>query len=161
MEDPAVVLARVRAELGLSRQLGEERTMRPPPCNGGSEGYPEFSRLADQDRYQNNVPTTASGRSVRRWNRDGIVQKRKTGNKERSQIVGTDMVNMVTFILAFPTSTCQEIAVYIYNSGENELYSVPTVSKRLKDLDITKKKASTEAYQAEREDVQFRLTCFF
>ena len=161
-KDPADIVARARAELGLSHQLGQERRIRPPPWNGGSEGYPEFSRLSDQDRYQNNMPTVASGRSVRRWNREGVTRKRKTGNKERSQVVGTDMVNMVTFIIAYPTSTCQEIAVNIYNSGRGgELYSVPTVSKQLKELEITKKKASTEAHQAQSEDVQFRLECFF
>ena len=31
----------------------------------------------------------------------------------------------------------------------------------MKDLEITKKKASTEAYQAQREDVHFRVECFF
>ena len=35
------------------------------------------------------------------------------------------------------------------------------ISKRLAELEITKKRASTEAYQAQREDVRFRVWSFF
>ena len=65
----------------------------------GSEGYPEFSRLSDQDRYQNNLPTVASGRSVRRWNREGVTRKWKTGNKERSSW-------MYSFLYVFHFQAC-------------------------------------------------------
>ena len=52
------------------------------------------------------------------------------------------------------------MATFIYNEG-GELYSNQLISKRLSELQITKKRASTEAYQAQREDVQFRVHCFF
>ena len=42
-----------------------------------------------------------------------------------------------------------------------ELYSVDAISRRLKDLGISKKRASTEAYQALCNDVQFRVYCFW
>ena len=75
-----------------------------------------FSRISDQDRRANGLPTIACRRSLRRWNRQ-LLPKRQTGNKPRSQIVGVDMVNLVTFIIAYPDSMLQEMAVHIYNSG--------------------------------------------
>ncbi len=41
------------------------------------------------------------------------------------------------------------------------LYSDQRISKRLKDLAVTKKKASIEAYQALNEDVQLRVYTFW
>ena len=67
---------------------------------------------------------------------------------------------MVCFIIAHPTATCEEIAVYIYNEG-GDLYNNSTISKRLKELQITKKKASTEAYQALRPENQYRVYSFW
>jgi hypothetical protein len=41
------------------------------------------------------------------------------------------------------------------------LYRQKVVSQWLKELDITKKKASFEAYQAQRQHVQLRVELFF
>ena len=41
------------------------------------------------------------------------------------------------------------------------MYSNQTISKRLKELDITQKIASVEAYQAQREHVQQRVYAFW
>ena len=70
------------------------------------------------------------------------------------------MIALITFILAWPDATLDEMATFIYNKGGG-LYSNQLISKRLSELQITKKRASTEAYQAQREDVQFRVHCFF
>ena len=50
------------------------------------------------------------------------------------------------------------MTIFLYNEG-GPLYSVDAIS-RLAELEIMKKRASTEAYQAQREDVQFRVWSF-
>ena len=37
-----------------------------------------------------------------------------TGNKNHSQIVGVDMLNLVLFLLAWPNATLDEMVVHIY-----------------------------------------------
>jgi hypothetical protein len=78
----------------------------------------------------------------------------------REQVVGVDMINLVTFLRAWPEATLDEMAVFLYNEG-GPLYSKKRLSERLTELEITKKRASTEAYQAQREDVQVRVWSFF
>lgn len=158
--DPADLVARARAELGFSRQLQQERRVAPHPSGGGSSGYPVWNRLDELEREENGEPCVSSARSRRRWRNEHLLPYRQTGNKAREQVTGVDMINMINFIIAHPDGTIDEIAAFIYNQG-GELYSRSAISKRLKDLEITKKKASTEAYQAQREDVQFRVWAFF
>jgi hypothetical protein len=62
-------------------------------------------------------------------------------------IVGVNLLNLITFITAWPDATRVEMAVFIYNEG-GDLYSVQAISKRLKELKITIKKASIEGFQA-------------
>ena len=83
---------------------------------------------------------------------------RCTGNRARTQIVGTDLINLVVLLFAHPDDTIDEMAAHIYNEG-GELYSSQQISKRLKELDITTKIASVEAYQAQAEAVQHRVFC--
>jgi hypothetical protein len=80
----------------------------------------------------------------------------QTGNKAREQVVGVNMINLVTFLRAWPEATLDKMAVFLYNEG-GPLYSKKRLSERLAELEITKKRASTEAYQAQRADVQFRV----
>ena len=63
------------------------------------------------------------------------------------------MINLIVLLIAHPDAICNEIAAHLYNKG-GEMYSNQTISKRLKELDITKKIASVEVYQAQREHVQ-------
>jgi hypothetical protein len=48
------------------------------------------------------------------------------------------------------------MAVFLYSKG-GPLYSIVAISMQLAKLKIINKRASTEAYQAQREDVQFRV----
>ena len=80
--------------------------------------------------------------------------------RDRKQLVGIDMMNMVTFLIAYPDASLDEIAVFIYNEG-GELYDNSTISRRLKELQITKKKASTEAYQAFTPENRLKAHVFF
>jgi hypothetical protein len=52
------------------------------------------------------------------------------------------------------------MAVFIYNE-EDDLYSVHAISKRLKELEVTKKKASIEGFQVQQPDVQFKVWGFW
>ena len=70
------------------------------------------------------------------------------------------MVNLALFLIAHPDGTLDEMAAHIYNEG-GDLYSQPVILKRLGELNVTKKKASTDAFQAQRADVQFRVHVFF
>ena len=66
----------------------------------------------------------------------------------------------MVLLIAHPDATCDKIAAHLYNEG-GEMYSNQTISKRLKELDITKKIASVEAYQAQTERVQRRVYAFW
>jgi hypothetical protein len=75
-------------------------------------------------------------------------------------IVGVDLLDLITFITAWPDATLIEMAVFIYNDGA-DLYSVQAISKRHKELKITKKKASFEGFQAQQPDVHFKVWGFW
>jgi hypothetical protein len=55
----------------------------------------------------------------------------------------------------------EEIATFLYNEGADELFSLSTLYKRMKELGYSKKFASVEAYQASRPDVLWKEHCFF
>jgi hypothetical protein len=52
------------------------------------------------------------------------------------------------------------MAAFIFNEG-GKLYSHEAISKQLKELNITKKKASSEAYQTQHPDMQFCVWGFW
>jgi hypothetical protein len=79
---------------------------------------------------------------------------RQTGSRPRTVIIGVDLLNLVTFIMAWPDATLVKMAVFIYNKG-GDLYSIQRISLRLKKLEIMKKKALIEGYQMQEPDVQF------
>ena len=158
--DPVDIQAEARSHLGQSRILQEERgRINPHPGGGGSREYDVWFRLEELERLARGEPTTACRKSHRRWEQR-LIPYRMTGNKNRSQIVGVDMLNLVLFLLAWPNATLDEMVVHIYNEG-GDLYSRPVLSHRLGELKITKKKSAKDAYQSQRADVQFRLKCFF
>ena len=98
-------------------------------------------------------------RSIYRWG-DRLEPFCQTGNTERTTIVGADLPSLVTYITAWSDATLDEMAVFIYNKVE-DLYSRQRISQRLAELDITKKRASTEGYQTQQPDVQFRVWGFW
>ena len=83
----------------------------------------------------------------------------QTGNRPRTTVVGVDLLNLVTYITAWPDATLDEMAAFIYNEG-GDLYSRQAISNRLKDLDVTRKKALTKGYQTQRPDVEFHVWSF-
>ena len=157
--DPADLEAHARAHLGLSRQLQVDRRVGSHPSKGGAPGYPPWYRVESLDRDDRNEEVVPCPKSLRRW-RERLIPFRMTGNRQRSQIVGVDLLNLTIFILAWPEATIDEMATYVYNEG-GELFSRAAISKRLGELQITKKTAAKDAYQSQSEEVQFRLNCFF
>ena len=81
-------------------------------------------------------------------------------NGPRTTVVAVDLLNLVTYITAWPDATLDEMAAFIYNKG-GDLYSRQAISNCLQDLDVTRKKASTEGYQTQRPDVEFRVCGFW
>ena len=67
------------------------------------------------------------------------MRGRQSGNGPRTTPVGVDLLNLVTYITAWPDPTHNEMADFIYNEG-GDLYSRQAISKRLQNLDITRKK---------------------
>ncbi len=70
------------------------------------------------------------------------------------------MIHLVTFLVAHPDSTQDEMAAFVYNKG-GALYSKQRISKHLDNLEITKKKASIEAFQASSAEVQFGVFTYW
>jgi hypothetical protein len=157
--DPADLEAQARAELGFSRLLEQPRGTSPHPALGGSGGYAQWFREEQLQKFYAGEAIDVSKSSIYRW-AIRPAPYRQTGNTEQSEIKGTDLLNLVTFITAWPDATLDEMAVFMYNEG-GRLFSRQTISKRLRELDITKKKASTEAFQAQRPDVQLRVWQFW
>ena len=50
--DPADFVAKVRADLGFSWQLGHTRRIAPHPSRGGSSGYPVWYRQQQLTRFR-------------------------------------------------------------------------------------------------------------
>jgi hypothetical protein len=113
--DPADVRARARRELGLSRELQQTRSVPPHPRHG-STGYPVFYGEEQLQNWQTGLPINVSRASISRW-LVRIHPYRQTGNKERSQIVGIDLLQLINFIIAYPDATIDEMIVFMYNQG--------------------------------------------
>ena len=156
--DPADLEAQARAELGFSRQLEQTRQVAPSPRFGGA-GYPVWYRDQQLQRFNAGDEIDVSMRSINRW-AHRLEPFRQTGNGPRTSIVGVDLLSLVTYLTAWPDATIDEMAAFIYNEG-GDLYSRQTISRRLGEMEITKKRASTEGYQTQRPDVQFCVWSFW
>jgi hypothetical protein len=69
------------------------------------------------------------------------------GNKASETIIRRDQFLISLFIIIFPDATADKIALFIYNNG-GQIYERSKISKHMQELGLTKKIASTEAYQA-------------
>jgi hypothetical protein len=157
--NPADLSAQARAELGLMRQLEQHRCLSPPPSNGGSAGYPVWYRREQLQKWNEGEPTDVLQASPYRWV-DRPHPFRQTGGRPRTTIVGVDMIHLVTFLVAHPNLTQDEMAAFVYNEG-GALYSKQRNSEHLDNLEITKKKTSIEAFQASSAEVQFRVFTYW
>jgi hypothetical protein len=107
--DPADLEARARAELGFSRQLKQPRQVAPHPFLGGSSGYPVWQCEEQLERWDAGEVTDVSERFLFRWSRR-LEPYHQTGNRERSQIIGTKLLDLVTYITAWLDATLDKMA---------------------------------------------------
>ncbi len=107
--DPADLEARACAELGFSRQLKQPWQVAPHPSLGGSSGYSVWHREEQLERWDAGEVTDVSKRSLFHWS-SRLEPYRQTGNRERSQIIGTKLLDLVTHITAWPDATLDEMA---------------------------------------------------
>jgi hypothetical protein len=156
--DPADLQARARAQLGLTRQLKQTSRKTPHPCRGG-RGYDTCFRQEQLVKAAAGKAVDVSKASILCW-RECLHPYCPTGNTAREQVVGVDLINLVTFLKAWLEAHLDKMAIFIYNKG-GPLYPITVISMHLDKLKITKKRASTEAYQAQKEDVQFRVWSFW
>jgi hypothetical protein len=70
-----------------------------------------------------------------------------TGNKECDTLVGIDLFSIVLYKKAYPSATLLEVATFIYNQT-GSVYADAQISVKLRELGVSRKRASTEAYQA-------------
>ena len=146
-DDPADERADSRRRLQLSRELEVSRQTLPHPSVGGTRGYPVWFRRLEVQRYRDGLPPSiAHPRSVRRWI-VRMIPYRMTGNHEKTELVGEDLILLGVISIVYPQASQDEMAMYIYSEGGG-LYNNPLISKRLDELKVTYKKVSVEAYEA-------------
>ena len=93
-------------------------------------------------------PTPACARSIQRW-QQRLIPHRQTGNRENNILQGFHQILLSTFVFAYPEATLDEIATFIANSSDDGvIYSRHDISTRLKQLGLSRKRASMEANQA-------------
>jgi hypothetical protein len=151
--DLADIEAKAHADLEFLQQLEQTHQILPHPCLGGSDGYALWYCQLQLEKFHAGGLIDVSSLSIYRWALC-IEPFCQTGNGPQTVIIEVDLLNLVTFIMAWPDATLAEIAVFIYIKG-GDLYSIQRISLRLKELEITKKKASIEGYQMQEPDVQF------
>jgi hypothetical protein len=132
--------------MGLSQELQQERVRESDPSRGGSRGYDIHDHLWMLEQAAQGHPIRASIRSLGRW-QERLDRYRRTRNKERSSLIGVDQLLLVLAITSYPDSNEDEIATFIYKGGDG-LYPKLTISRQLKELNISRKVVSTEAYWA-------------
>ena len=84
--------------------------------------------------------------SLIRW-QQRIVPYRSTGGAERQNLFGRDLLLMALWLFIWPCATGDQIGAFIFNQS-GAMYSREAISQRMKEMELTRKKASTEAYQA-------------
>ena len=119
--DNADVMAQATRELGHTCELKQCRRVVPNPSPAGSSCYPSNYRSQQISNFDNGVPISVSVSSVYNW-KSRLHSYRQTGNKDRSNIVGVELLLLCDYILAYPNATQDEIATFIFN----EEYLQPT-----------------------------------
>jgi hypothetical protein len=81
------------------------------------------------------------------WHGEHLYPYRMTGGPDRDNPIGWDQFLLVVFLFIYPEAQEDEIVMYIYESGEGNVYSRSVVFSHLREMKLLSKKASTEAYQ--------------
>jgi hypothetical protein len=113
--DPTDLLADTCAQLGLSWQLEQTACKTPHPCCGG-RGYNTWFHQEQLAKMAAGEDVNVSVSSLCCW-RERLDPYCPTWNKAREQVVGADLINLVTFLKAWPETNLDEMAVFIYKEG--------------------------------------------
>jgi hypothetical protein len=132
-----------RRNLGVSRELQQNRTGEPDPSNGGSLGYPEWFRMDQLARADAGQDIRVFQRFIVRW-RERLQRFRVTGNTQKEVLCGMDQMLLSICLFAYPEAQADEIAMFIYEQGDGGVYSRSQISTRMKELQFSRKAASTE-----------------
>ena len=145
--------AKARADAGVSRDLQTFRSFHlRDPRRAGSHGYPVWFRIrviehvfshGINDAHRN---WNVSKKSIRRWLRR-LIPYQQYGNHEKQVIVGRDQILLSICLHIYPRAKDDEIAAFIFSNGGN-IYSRKDISRRCKELKLTRKRASLEASNA-------------
>ena len=144
--DPADLDARSRRSLGMVRRLQQERRDLPHPSRGGTRCYPVWWCEQEVQQFIEGDDTESSSSTVYRWI-ERVRPYRMAGNKDSNRLVSFDLFLLSLCIFMHPDATQDQIATFIFNEGGG-LYSRSDISRTLADLKVTRKRSSTEAYQA-------------
>ena len=112
--DPADARAVYRANLGLAREVHQDRAtmIRPSACR--SRGYPVWFCAKELARHEAGETYTISIATIRRW-KNRVILYRMTGNSCRNQVVSVDSLLMPLYLVAYPDVTHDQMATFIYN----------------------------------------------
>ena len=137
--------------------------MIPAGSRGGSEGYVVPHRLLLIDLYEAGHEVPASNiRSIQRWIKDGVVPKRKTGNKPSTAMTGEHLLLLAIFKRFYPQASRPECAVFIcIHSSDGRVLTNAEMSMGLKKLGMSRKNGSTTAYRAFTPENLFLHRCFW
>ena len=122
------------------------RTEYPHPSVGGTEGYQQWYQRDQVQKFLTGQPIDVSLSSIYRW-LQRIQPYRKTGNTPTAKIVGIDQMFLALFVQIYPDGNADHAACFLYNNTGNVYYQAD-ISRRMRELKITRKRVSTEAYQA-------------
>ncbi len=90
--------------------------MTPHPSRSGGRGYDVWFRKKQLVKAQAGEDVDVSRWSLRHW-RECLHPYCQTGNKAQEQVMGVDLINLVTFLRAWPEATLDEMVVFLYNKG--------------------------------------------
>ena len=144
---------RERSRLGLDREQNLLRTNHLVDATSGSRGVSIHKRVKVV-QYAHTYTVASAARkfdvhasTIYRWI-DRIDPLQMTGNKSRYVLTGLDQFLLSMGIYLYPRASTDELATFIFvNGGAEHAYSRQDVSRRLKELGVTRKKCSLEAYE--------------
>ncbi|KAJ1414605.1 hypothetical protein B484DRAFT_335193, partial [Ochromonadaceae sp. CCMP2298] len=119
------------------------------PSRGGSVGYDQNFRLLQIQLYNQNLPTKASVKSIKKWIAKGVEGKVPTGNRQTQQLTGEYQALLLRYRKVHPRATADEVRAYIAaHATVPRIFSREDISLAEKRMGLTHKRASTTAYQA-------------
>mmetsp|Transcript_21310 Transcript_21310/g.46250 ORF Transcript_21310/g.46250 Transcript_21310/m.46250 type:complete len:251 (+) Transcript_21310:345-1097(+) len=145
-------LREYRRSHGMSKSIRVERegiAEAPHPRRGGSRGYPHSERIRMLDMWKKGMPVPKDMlSSIRRWAKRPVPFE-MTGGVKSSSMTGHHRFLLAIFKKIYPQASRKECAAFVaVHSVNNQVFTDMDISRALKDMNMTRKKASTTAYQA-------------